>query len=67
MLDKLPIFEIVVTQRGRKIWLWHVCTTEGRAIVRGSEKSRATARYYAYRMLLQMLLTAPYHDQRERA
>ncbi len=67
MPDKLPIFEMVVTKRGRKIWLWHVCTTDGRAIVRGSEKSRATARYNAYRMLLQLLLTAPYHNQRERA
>jgi hypothetical protein len=66
MPDQFPIFEVAVTKRGRRTWRWHVRTTDGQAIMRGSEKSRSTARYIAYRTLLQLLLTAPIR-QRDRA
>ena len=45
-----------------KRWRWRVSTTDGRAIMLGSERNRPAAKYYADRALFQLLLAAPYLD-----
>jgi hypothetical protein len=63
MPDRFPTFEVVLKKRGRK-WRWCVCTTEGIAIMRGSEGNRTAAKYQADRALFLLLLTAPYRLRR---
>src|ERR1700751_3273003 len=63
MTDGFPIFEMVLKKRGRK-WTWCVRTTEGMAIMQGSEANRAAAKYQADRALFLLLLTAPYRLRR---
>jgi hypothetical protein len=63
MPDRFPIFEVVLRKPGRK-WKWCVCTTKGKAIMRGSESTRPAARYQADRALFLLLLTAPYRLRR---
>jgi hypothetical protein len=57
--DQFQIFEVVLKQRRRK-WLWRVSTTDGDAVIEGSESSRPAAKYYANRALFLLLLSAPY-------
>jgi hypothetical protein len=57
--DRFPIFEVSLKRRGRK-WRWCVCTTEGTAIMQGSEGNRTAAKYQADRALFLLLLSAPY-------
>jgi hypothetical protein len=58
MTDRFPTFEMVLKKRGRK-WAWCVGTTEGMAIMQGSEANRTAAKYQADRALFLLLLTAP--------
>ena len=62
MPGRFPIFEMVLKKRGRK-WRWCVCTTEGKAVMLGSEGSRAAARYEANSALFLLLLTSPYRSR----
>lgn len=59
MPDQLPLFEICLRKRGRAC-RWHLCTTEGQAVMQGSEGSRAAARYQANRAFFLMLLASAY-------
>jgi hypothetical protein len=59
MPDQLPLFEIRLRKRSRAC-KWYLCTTEGRAVMRGSEGSRTAARYQAHRALFLMLLASAY-------
>jgi hypothetical protein len=63
MSDRFPTFEMVLKRRGRK-WTWCVRTTEGAAILQGSEANRAAAKNQADRVLLLLLLTAPFRSRR---
>jgi len=53
--DQFQIFEVVLKQRRRR-WLWYVFTTDGDAIIEGSESCRPAAKYNANRALFQLLL-----------
>ena len=53
--DRFPAFDIVLKQRGRGRWKWSVHTTEGDALMYGSEVSRGGARYKAERALFLLL------------
>jgi hypothetical protein len=57
--DQFQIFEVTLKQRRRK-WLWRVSTTDGDAVIVGSESSRPAAKYNANRALFLLLLSAPY-------
>jgi hypothetical protein len=57
--DQFQVFEVVLKKRRRK-WLWRVSTTDGDAVVEGSESSRSAAKYNANRALFLLLLSAPY-------
>jgi hypothetical protein len=57
--DQFQIFEVFLKKRRRK-WLWCVSTTDGDAVIEGSESSRPAAKYYANRALFLLLLSAPY-------
>jgi hypothetical protein len=57
MPEQLPLFEIRLRKRGRAC-RWYLCTTDGHSIMQGSERSRAAARYQAYRALFLMLASA---------
>jgi hypothetical protein len=59
---KFTVFEVVLEKGGGKRWRWRVSTTDGRAIMLGSERNRPAAKYYADRALFQLLLAAPYLD-----
>ena len=61
--DQFQIFEVVLKKRRRK-WLWSVSTTDGDAVIEGSESSRSAAKYYANRALFLLLLSAPYRSIR---
>jgi len=61
MADQFPTFEVVLRKRGRK-WRWCICTTEGKAVMHGSEGSRPAAKYQADRALFLLLLAAPYRS-----
>jgi hypothetical protein len=63
MPDRFPTFEVILMKRGRK-WRWRVCTTEGMAIMQGSEGNQTAAKYQADRALFLLLLTAPYRLRR---
>jgi hypothetical protein len=62
-VDQFPVFDLVLNKRGRR-WQWSVCTSEGAAVMVGSESSRAAAKYQAYRALFLLLLSAPYQSIR---
>ena len=62
-VDQFPVFELVLKKRGR-IWRWSVCTSEGAAVMVGSESSRPAAKYQADRALFLLLLSAPYQSIR---
>jgi hypothetical protein len=57
MPHELALFEIRLRQR-RRACRWVLCTTDGRALMQGSEGSRAAAGYQANRALLLMLLAS---------
>jgi hypothetical protein len=59
--DQFQIFEVVLKKRRRK-WLWRVSTTDGDAVIEGSESSRPAAKYNANRALFLLLLSAPYRS-----
>jgi hypothetical protein len=59
--DQFQIFEVVLKKRRRK-WLWRVSTTDGYALIEGSEGSRPAAKYKANRALFLLLLSAPYRS-----
>jgi hypothetical protein len=59
--DQFQIFEVFLKKRRRK-WLWCVSTTDGDAVIEGSESSRPAAKYYANRALFLLLLSAPYRN-----
>jgi len=61
--DQFQIFEVVLKKRRRK-WLWRVSTTDGYALIEGSESSRPAAKYNANRALFLLLLSAPYRSIR---
>ena len=61
--DQFQIFEVVLKKRRRK-WLWRVSTTDGDAVIMGSESSRPAAKYHANRALFLLLLSAPYRSIR---
>ena len=63
MPDRFPTFDLILKKRGRK-WRWCVCTTEGMAIMQGSEGNRSAAKYQADRALFLLLLTTPYRLRR---
>ena len=63
MTDRFPTFEMVLNKRGRK-WTWCVGTTQGIAIMQGSEANRTAAKYQADRAFFLLLLTAPYRLRR---
>ena len=56
MPDQFPIFDGLLKKRGRATWRWCVCTTEGNAVMHGSESSRRAAKYNADRALFLLLL-----------
>jgi hypothetical protein len=64
MPDQFPVFYVVLKKRGRTTWRWCVCTTEGQAVMRGSESSRRAAKYSADRALFLLLLSAPFRSIR---
>lgn len=53
--DRFAAFDIVLKQRGRGRWKWIVRTTDGHALMSGSECSRGGARYKAQRALFLLL------------
>jgi hypothetical protein len=57
--DQFQVFEVVLKKR-RRTWLWVVSTTDGNAVIEGSESSRPAASYHANRALFLLLLSAPY-------
>jgi hypothetical protein len=59
MVDRFLTFEMVLKKRA-----WCVGTTEGMAIMQGSEANRTAAKYQADRALFLLLLTAPYRLRR---
>jgi hypothetical protein len=59
--DQFQIFEVALEKRRRR-WLWRVFTTDGDAIIEGSESSRPAAKYNANRALFLLLLSAPYRS-----
>jgi len=59
--DQFQIFEVVLKKR-RRMWLWRVSTTDGDAVIEGSESSRPAAKYHANRALFLLLLSAPYRS-----
>ena len=61
--DQFQIFEVALKKRRRK-WLWRVSTTDGDAVIEGSESSRPAAKYKANRALFLLLLSAPYRSIR---
>src|ERR1700733_15410917 len=61
--DQFQIFEVVLSKRRGK-WLWRVSTTDGDAVIEGSESSRPAAKYNAHRALFLLLLSAPYRSIR---
>lgn len=61
MLGRFPIFEIVVKKDRRTTWRWCICASEGAVVMRGTETTKAAARYQAERALFLLLLSAPYH------
>jgi hypothetical protein len=56
---RFPTFDVSLKKRGRK-WRWCVYTTEGTALMQGSEGDRTAAKYQADRALFLLLLSAPY-------
>jgi hypothetical protein len=60
-VDQFPVFELVLKKRSRT-WQWSVCTSEGAAVMVGSENSRPAAKYQADRALFLLLLSAPYQS-----
>ena len=56
--DRFAAFDIVLRRRGRGRWKWSVLTTEGHAVMCGSECTRAGARYKAERALFLLLCTS---------
>jgi hypothetical protein len=63
MPEQLPLFEIRLRKRGRAC-RWYLCTTGGHSVMLGVERSRAAARYQAYRALFLMLLASAYRSSR---
>jgi len=61
--DQFQIFEVALKKRRRR-WLWRVSTTDGDAVIVGSESSRPAAKYNANRALFLLLLSAPYRSIR---
>ena len=59
--DQFQIFEVALKKRRRR-WLWRVSTTDGDAVIEGSESSRPAAKYNANRALFLLLLSAPYRS-----
>jgi hypothetical protein len=57
--DQFQVFEVVLKKRRRR-WLWRLSTTNGHAVIEGSESSRPAAKYSANRALFMLLLSAPY-------
>jgi hypothetical protein len=57
MPDRLPLFEIRLRMR-RRTCRWYLFAVDGRAIMQGSEGTRAAARYQANRALFLMLLAS---------
>ena len=53
--DRLAAFDITLTHRGRGRWKWVVRSSDGRALMWGSESSRSGARYKAERALFLLL------------
>jgi hypothetical protein len=53
--DRFAAFDIVLKRRGRGRWKWSVRTTDGHAVMSGSECSRSAARYKAERALFLLL------------
>jgi hypothetical protein len=53
--DRFATFDIVLRRRGRSRWKWSVRTTDGQAVMCGSECSRGGARYKAERALFLLL------------
>src|ERR1700746_578683 len=60
--DQFQIFEVVLKQHRRR-WLWYVFTTDGDAIIEGSESCRPAANYNAHRALFSRLLCAPFRTR----
>jgi hypothetical protein len=60
-VDQFSVFDLVLNKRGRT-WQWSVCTSEGAAVMVGSESSRPAAKYQADRALFLLLLSAPYRS-----
>ena len=56
--DRFTAFDIVLKPRGRSRWKWSVRTTDGHAVMSGSECSRSAARYKAERALFLLLCTS---------
>lgn len=52
---RFAAFDIVLKRRGRGRWKWSVGTTDGHALMSGSECSRGGARYKAERALFLLL------------
>jgi hypothetical protein len=61
--DPFQIFEVVLKKRRRK-WLWRVSTSDGDAVIEGSESDRPAAKYNANRALFLLLLSAPHRSIR---
>ena len=53
--DRFTAFDILLKRRGRGRWKWSVRSTDGHAVMYGSECSRAGARYKAHRALFLLL------------
>jgi hypothetical protein len=60
--DQLQVFEVVL-RKHRRTWLWCVSTTDGDAVIEGSESNRSAAQYVASRALFLLLLSAPYRTK----
>jgi hypothetical protein len=58
-VDQFSVFDLVLSKRGQT-WQWSVCTSEGAAVMVGSESSRPAAKYQADRALFLLLQSAPY-------
>jgi hypothetical protein len=54
-----PMFEVVLTKRGRTRWEWQVRDRTGSVIMGGVEDGRSAAKYQGERALFLLLSAAP--------
>jgi hypothetical protein len=60
------MIEVVIRNHSPTKWEWQLHDHDGNVLLRGSEKTRAAAKYQGDRALFQLLLIRPTSDQPDR-